>query len=517
MDKPLENKQKMRERATYRYLEALDSGDINALAEVLQQAIYDAPLEQMLLDVHQAYFQQEERQAQNVMVMEEEISATATLHLPGYARKPPKHSSPRWMRTLVAILIVGVVVGSLATLLTLRQSWLNNLGGSTVTPPVCQSHPLKQYGVADGSNLGSQNSLQDVASLSVNDAWAVGSSTGSPTAPSVSESPLIEHWDGKIWQPVSSPALANGNGQLAAVAAISTNNVWAVGYRFPNTTGGSSVNSGRRTLVEHWDGKSWQIVANTDGPTGHGILNALTVVSAEDIWVAGSSEDAITGTPEPLLEHWNGSNWQVVAAGKSDQMRGGMFSDIAAIAANDIWAVGQSSQYGEIGTHSLVEHWNGSQWQLVAAPANMVLADRVSVVSTHSVWVIGQTIAPNNAASSRAAHWDGRQWKNVVLPASVAGEMLFLPRMAVVADNDIWIVANTLKNNGLNGIYVAHWDGKSWKPVKVPLLVLPTALTRSIVTGITAHNGSRLWIVGYASGGEDQAFSGFILGQLTCP
>ena len=44
-----------REKAAYRYTTALDNGDIDTIATVLQQAERDPELEQMILGIHGAY------------------------------------------------------------------------------------------------------------------------------------------------------------------------------------------------------------------------------------------------------------------------------------------------------------------------------------------------------------------------------------------------------------------------------------------------------------------------------
>src|SRR5437588_18376 len=68
------------------------------------------------------------------------------------------------------------------------------------------------------------------------------------------------------------------------------------------------------------------------------------------------------------------------------------FSGVAAISANDAWAVG----YGGGGTGSvkqtLVEHWNGSEWSIVPSPNSDPLAnhlDGVVAVSAGDVWAVG--------------------------------------------------------------------------------------------------------------------------------
>ncbi len=44
-----------REKVLYRYANALERGDVDTLAVVLQEAEYDATLERMLMEVHEAY------------------------------------------------------------------------------------------------------------------------------------------------------------------------------------------------------------------------------------------------------------------------------------------------------------------------------------------------------------------------------------------------------------------------------------------------------------------------------
>jgi hypothetical protein len=62
--KQMNNPQLARERAVYDYLESLENGDIDGIIQSLQQAVYDAPLDQMLIDAHQAYFQEEQQEEQ---------------------------------------------------------------------------------------------------------------------------------------------------------------------------------------------------------------------------------------------------------------------------------------------------------------------------------------------------------------------------------------------------------------------------------------------------------------------
>jgi len=95
------------------------------------------------------------------------------------------------------------------------------------------------------SPLGDDN-FEGVAVIADGDVWGVGRS-GRLT--------LTEHWDGNSWTVVPSP---NGNpmpaplrrdaNQLRAAAALSSDDVWAVGYFYENDA------FTQRTLILHWDG-----------------------------------------------------------------------------------------------------------------------------------------------------------------------------------------------------------------------------------------------------------------------
>src|SRR2546422_4183768 len=59
---------------------------------------------------------------------------------------------------------------------------------------------------------------------------------------------------------------------------------------------------------------------------------------------------------------------------------------VASVAANDVWAVGDTNQ------QTLTLHWNGTAWSVVASPnasSNDALLG-VAAVSTNDVWAVGK-------------------------------------------------------------------------------------------------------------------------------
>src|SRR5207248_2779506 len=99
-------------------------------------------------------------------------------------------------------------------------------------------------------------------------------------------------------------------------------------------------------------------------------LFAVAAISPNNVWAAGDSAAGFGLGYDTLIVHWDGSSWTVVSspnppgAGPHDDH----LHDVAALSANDIWAVG-SFLYDEFGGyHTLIEHWNGSSWSVAPSP-----------------------------------------------------------------------------------------------------------------------------------------------------
>src|SRR5207244_5348730 len=126
-----------------------------------------------------------------------------------------------------------------------------------------------------------QNNLLGVTCVSASDCWTVGSYVAGSGAPRT----LIEHWDGTAWAIVASPNASLPNNVLSGVTCVSASDCWAVGYY---VTGPSVY----QTLIERWDGTAWTIVASPNAAPLN-ILNGVTSRSASDCWSVGYSGAAV--------------------------------------------------------------------------------------------------------------------------------------------------------------------------------------------------------------------------------
>jgi hypothetical protein len=215
------------------------------------------------------------------------------------------------------------------------------------------------------------------------------------------------------WTVVSSPNASAQDNVLAAVAANSASDVWAVGQFLPDATPNTTS-----TLIEHFDGTSWSIIPSPNVGVHANALFAVTA-KAGKAWAVGYFIDN-NFVSRSLIEAWDGHQWNIIDhphAGSSDQ-----FFGVSAISPSDIWAVGlQRDSSGKFLT--LTEHFDGSDWSVVSSPnpgatGNQLLA--VVATSSKSVWAVGQQLGNHGPDQALIEHWNGSSWTVVSSPSDGA-------------------------------------------------------------------------------------------------
>ena len=246
-------------------------------------------------------------------------------------------------------------------------------------------------------------SLAGVAGAASNDVWAVGNQADGNTV-----NTLIEHWDGTSWNVTPSPNLPKGS-QLTGVTAPATNNAWAVGFASGSTN----------ALVEHWDGTSWSIAAS---PAFTGVTistGAVSADSATDVWAMGFVACSAPCTTEPNVSlHWDGTSWAQIPAA---HLRFGGVGRLAALSPANVWAVGTGpgTPTGGCSAHpaELIEHWDGTSWSVVPSvnpfPCHNDSMQAIAAVSANDIWAVGNT-APFTE------RWNGTSWSVVATPDGVS-------------------------------------------------------------------------------------------------
>ena len=243
--------------------------------------------------------------------------------------------------------------------------------------------PINNRGFTNVTNF-----LDDIAGVASNDIWAVGAMD----AMNGGTWTLTMHWDGTRWTQVPSPNQPTPSGSfysqaLSAVVAVSSNNVWAVGYyRVGNT---------EHPLIEHWDGAQWSIVPSPDGPTGDGMLHGIAAAGPNDIWAVGEYQKTEFNTmAKGLALHWDGTRWSVFAPPNPSPFGVNPLNSVVARGPNDFYAVGQW-ETGSQGLSTYVVHWTGTAWTQVASQdmpgtgTGWNQLNDIAVDSTGELWTVG--------------------------------------------------------------------------------------------------------------------------------
>jgi hypothetical protein len=334
--------------------------------------------------------------------------------------------------------------------------------------------------------------LNSTAAVASNDIWAVGTVGDGTTTSTVQNSePLIEHFNGTTWRVVSSP-LPKFGGELNAVAALASNNVWAVGQmNSTSTAGGFPI---AIPLIEHWDGTHWSIVesANPSPVLGAQLLGIATI-SANNILAVGTGD---------LVEQWNGAKWSIVTSPAFSP--GGTLNAISADSSTDVWAVGANSN-----GMPLALHFNGRAWSqvTVAVPATTGSSfpsafHGVTAISPTNVWAVGTSRANVYPFPTTALveHFDGTSWSIVPSPNPEAG-IVFpgsfgLLAIAAISATDIWAVGTfSDPSSSLDLPLTEHWDGTSWSMVSSANVTGKM----NVLSGVTARSDGTIVAVGFAT------------------
>jgi len=195
-----------------------------------------------------------------------------------------------------------------------------------------------------------------------------------------------------IFSIIPSPSPTPGGNTLNAVAALSAREAWAVGFQNENQLNGA------RTLTEHWNGAQWMVVPSPNpgstprcrGQNTGNMINAVAELTPTSVWAVGFSFDCSSDL-KPMILRFDGTQWRVVPSPALRTNDNSALNGIAAIAPNNIYAVGyQPAANGAV--LALIEHFDGHAWSVVEAPNGSATGNvltSVSATSANDVWAVG--------------------------------------------------------------------------------------------------------------------------------
>ena len=257
---------------------------------------------------------------------------------------------------------------------------------------IIEHYDGSKWSVSPGPTFKStdQPFLEGVTAISPTDMWAAGSIL-TLIGCCQEAFPLFEHYDGTSWTATTDES--NLNSFMSGISAVASNDVWAVG----------DVGAIGGTFTEHYDGTAWTAVASPSPGNGENALLGVTAVASNDVWavgffVAAPNQDRPQKT---LVEHWDGNSWKVVASpnvgGNNSTTISNGLRGVVAVSANDVWAFGDTDAFGPEQITNLVMHWDGTKWSIVPSPdpnpRHLKIVDDVidggTVDPQGNLWLVG--------------------------------------------------------------------------------------------------------------------------------
>jgi hypothetical protein len=236
-------------------------------------------------------------------------------------------------------------------------------------------------------------------------------------------------------------------------------------------------------LTEHWDGTAWSVVPTV--PRSSDTLAAVAAVAANDVWAVGTSDD------QTLAVHWDGQAWTLVPT-PNIGTAGNALLGAAAVAAGDVWAVGRYYDQSRFWDQTLTLHWDGQAWRVVPSPnttygANLLYA--VTALAANEVWAVGM-----GNGWTLTERWDGTAWS--IVPSPNAGNNEHdLYGVAAGSSGDIWAVGRYRNVQAAYHTLLEHWNGSTWGVAPGPT----SGPYDNILYGVAARTGTDIWAVGTGS------------------
>jgi hypothetical protein len=269
------------------------------------------------------------------------------------------------------------------------------------------------------------------------------------------------------------------------VSAAASNDVWAVGEYIDDTTFNA------HTLFEHWNGSQWSVVAGPNPGTAINILYGVSAVSSSDVWAVGFSSDD-GSTFQTLIVHWDGASWSRVSSpnpGANNLLYG-----VTAVASNNVWAVGQTLGSAP-SDQALIVHWDGLTWSAAKAADVPGRNDVLFGVSSAG----GNVFAAGNSEGTSPKQTltevlSGGRW-SVVPSANPSDSDNKVFGVAAVSAGNVFAVGNTLDSNGNAQTLVEQYNGTSFGAVSVP----SPGSSDNFLGGAAAAPSGDVWAAGALS------------------
>jgi hypothetical protein len=301
-------------------------------------------------------------------------------------------------------------------------------------------------------------------------------------------------------QPWTSQPVSDTIKNVNGIDALSPDDAWAVGIL-------RGVPQQVATL--HWDGTAWTTIPGANPNAGDdNVLSAVAAVAADNVWAVGYTSHTVRAQAvqrdvhRTLIEHWDGTSWTAVPSpnvGKGSNV----LVSIAAAGPDDVWAVGYTAKTKKRTT--LVIHWNGASWSVVPSPSpgsksNGLLG--VAAAAGGEVWAVGYRSSGRGYHPLRLHRLAGT-WTVVGASGDARGERV-LTSVSLDASG-AWAAGYATVGAEYRSL-VQRWDGSRWSQTPTPSTGDGYTMLRAVSGGASAA-----WAAGTAWDEAEEAYMPVIL------
>ena len=211
-----------------------------------------------------------------------------------------------------------------------------------------------------------------------------------------------------------------------------------VGHRFDSATSGPRADrASRRDVVDH-------LAAPPMVPAAcRAQLSGVAARTASDAWAVGSFTTREQPRPDARSSTGTGPSWTRVKSPNAGQPAGGELSGVAALAADDVWAVGGSGQ-GAPGRERSSSTGTARRGRSSRARTRVRSRTRCrpsTAIAPDDVWAVGTWFTKAFDDRTLTLHWDGTSWSACPSPnagpASAANDLV---SVSANATDDVWAV-----------------------------------------------------------------------------
>ena len=212
--------------------------------------------------------------------------------------------------------------------------------------------------------------------------------------------------------------------------------------------------------------------------SGFSDVTDIAAVSARDVWAVGNSVPPGTGQHRPVVKRWNGKSWGTVAL-PAKFSHAQLFA-VAASSATDVWVFGQWRNSNGLDGHAFALRWTGT-WSVVGFWKTFNVISGAVVFGPKNAWIFG---------NAGVRHFNGQRW--TLFKLSYA-----LNRASAISPSDIWAVGS---DNSTGAPVLARWHNGKWALRQLPAISSGPPGPR--IFDVLARSDQDVWVVGGTMTGQ---------------